>query len=94
VREIFFQDTVIGLEALAKLAEKLSKDTGSVRIVFKYAGDQTYMNVNSGNSMILQKQAVSWERSRCACLTRHGQQGINILASSRYSYLRKRDSST
>ncbi|RLU17946.1 hypothetical protein DMN91_010186 [Ooceraea biroi] len=52
------QDTVIGLEALAKLAEKLSKDTGSVRIAFKHAGDQTYMNINSGNSMILQKQVL------------------------------------
>jgi len=62
-REIF-QDTVIGLEALAKLAEKLSRDTGSVRIAFKYAGDQTYMNINSGNSMILQKQAVSRESTR------------------------------
>lgn len=54
------QDTVIGLQALAKLAEKLSKDTTSVPIVFKYEDSgQTYMNVNSGNSMILQKQMVS-----------------------------------
>lgn len=51
---------MIGLQALAKLAEKLSKATSSVRIAFKYGeGGQSYMNINSGNSMILQKQIVS-----------------------------------
>jgi len=46
---------------LAKLAEKLSKNTNSVRIAFKYGKEegQGYMNINSGNSMILQKQIVS-----------------------------------
>lgn len=51
---------MIGLQALAKLAEKLSKETSSVRISFKYDGEgQGYMNINSGNSMILNKQIVS-----------------------------------
>jgi len=54
------QDTVTGLQALAKLAEKLSKNTNSVRIAFKYDKEegQSYMNINSDNSMILQKQIV------------------------------------
>jgi len=54
---------VIGLQALAKLAEKLSKDTSSVQIEFKYEKGQNYININSGNSMILQKQIVSLNES-------------------------------
>lgn len=55
------QDTVIGIQALAKLGEKLSKDVTSIPIVLKYeGGGQIYMNINSGNSMILQKQIVSF----------------------------------
>lgn len=50
---------MIGLQALAKLAEKLSKDTSSVRIAFKYEKGQNYININSANSMILQKHIVS-----------------------------------
>lgn len=50
---------MIGLQALAKLAEKLSKDSSSVRIAFKYEEGQNNININSGNSMILQKHIVS-----------------------------------
>ncbi|XP_014472781.1 PREDICTED: CD109 antigen-like isoform X2 [Dinoponera quadriceps] len=64
------QDTVIGLQALAKLAEKLSRDIRSVPIVFKHEGGQGYMNINSGNSMILQKHILPKK-------TRH----VNITAS-------------
>ena len=61
MREII-QDTVIGLQALAKLAEKLSKDTSSVEITYKYGegeGQGGYMNIRSDNSIILQKKMVS-----------------------------------
>jgi len=53
---------VIGLQALAKLAEKLSKDTNSVRVTFEHGenGDETYMSINSATSMILQKHIVRW----------------------------------
>lgn len=61
---------MIGLQALAKLAENLSKETSSVRIAFKYEEEgQGYINVNSGNSMILQKQMVS--TNCCAHITRY-----------------------
>lgn len=57
---------MIGLQALAKLAEKLSRDISSVPIVFKHEAGQGYMNINSGNSMILQKQMVSFGTSHYA----------------------------
>ncbi|XP_054003817.1 CD109 antigen-like isoform X1 [Hylaeus anthracinus] len=53
------QDTVIGIQALAKLGEKLATKNNSVSITFKYeGGGQSHMNINPDNSMILQKQVL------------------------------------
>lgn len=51
---------MIGLQALAKLAETLSKDANSVRVTFEQGenGNKTYMSINSATFMILQKQIV------------------------------------
>ncbi|KAJ9579456.1 hypothetical protein L9F63_024438, partial [Diploptera punctata] len=51
------QDTVIGLQALAKLAERLSSSVTDITVSFTYpGGSATPIKVNKGNSMILQKQ--------------------------------------
>lgn len=51
------QDTVIGIQALASLGEKLATKSNAVSITFMYeGGGQTQMNINPDNSMILQKQ--------------------------------------
>ncbi|XP_050479205.1 thioester-containing protein 1 allele R1-like isoform X2 [Bombus huntii] len=51
------QDTVIGIQALAKLGEKLVTKTNVISIIFLYeGGGQSQMNINPNNSMILQKQ--------------------------------------
>ncbi|XP_017876968.1 CD109 antigen-like isoform X2 [Ceratina calcarata] len=51
------QDTVIGIQALANLGEKLAIKNNAVSITFMYeGGGQTQMNINPDNSMILQKQ--------------------------------------
>ncbi|KAM0733061.1 CD109 antigen [Formica fusca] len=79
------QDTVIGLQALAKLAEKLSKDTSSVRIAFKYGRDgQGYMNINSGNSMILQKQILP-TKTRFVNITASGKGFVLVQISYQYN---------
>ncbi|XP_011255612.1 CD109 antigen isoform X2 [Camponotus floridanus] len=79
------QDTVIGLQALAKLAEKLSKDTSSVRIAFKYGRDgQGYMNINSGNSMILQKQILP-SKTRFVNITASGKGFVLVQVSYQYN---------
>ncbi|XP_076245134.1 thioester-containing protein 1 allele R1 isoform X2 [Calliopsis andreniformis] len=53
------QDTVIGIQALAKLGEKLATRNNAVSITFMYeGGGQTHMNINPDNSMILQKQVL------------------------------------
>ncbi|GAB1860997.1 CD109 antigen [Camponotus japonicus] len=79
------QDTVIGLQALAKLAEKLSKDTSSVRIAFKYGRDgQGYMNINSGNSMILQKQILP-PKTRFVNITASGKGFVLVQVSYQYN---------
>jgi hypothetical protein len=54
---------VIGLQALAKLAERISSGEVDISVVFTYAGGSpTKMKVNKANSMILQKQEVSvWD---------------------------------
>ncbi|XP_031828991.1 thioester-containing protein 1 allele R1 isoform X2 [Nomia melanderi] len=50
------QDTVIGIQALAKLGEKLASKNNAISITFMYeGGGQSQMNINSDNSMILQK---------------------------------------
>lgn len=60
-----FQDTVIGIQALAKLGEKLITKNNDIQnnnisVTFAYeGGGQSQMNINSDNSMILQKQMVS-----------------------------------
>ncbi|XP_076182302.1 CD109 antigen isoform X2 [Ptiloglossa arizonensis] len=53
------QDTVIGIQALAKLGEKLASKNNSISITFMYeGGGQSHMNINPDNSMILQKQVL------------------------------------
>ncbi|XP_058450670.1 thioester-containing protein 1 allele R1-like isoform X2 [Malaya genurostris] len=50
------QDTVVGLQALAKLAAKISSKNNDVKIVASYNDNQQReMTVNSDNKMILQK---------------------------------------
>ncbi|XP_026469847.1 LOW QUALITY PROTEIN: CD109 antigen-like [Ctenocephalides felis] len=50
------QDTVVGIYALAKLAERITSGDNDVRVVAKYGrGAQTSININRGNTMILQK---------------------------------------
>ncbi|XP_032689989.1 CD109 antigen-like isoform X2 [Odontomachus brunneus] len=80
------QDTVIGLQALAKLAEKLSSDPSSipnVRLMFKHEEGQGYMNINSGNSMILQKQILP-KKTRQVNITASGK-GFTLMQVS-YQY--------
>ncbi|XP_029178169.1 CD109 antigen-like isoform X3 [Nylanderia fulva] len=79
------QDTVIGLQALAKLAEKLSKDTSSVRIEFKYGEEgQGYMNINSGNSMILQNKILP-AKTRFVNITASGKGFVLVQVSYQYN---------
>ncbi|XP_078044260.1 thioester-containing protein 1 allele R1 isoform X2 [Augochlora pura] len=53
------QDTVIGIQALAKLGEKLASKSNAISITFMYeGGGQSQMNINSDNSMILQKHGL------------------------------------
>ncbi|XP_020282986.1 CD109 antigen-like isoform X2 [Pseudomyrmex gracilis] len=79
------QDTVIGLQALAKLAEKISKDAGSVQIAFKYGQDgETQMNINKGNSMILQKQILP-SKTRLVNVTASGRGFALIQVSYHYN---------
>jgi CD109 antigen len=78
------QDTVIGLEALANLAEKLSKDTSSVRVAFKYLEGQSYININSGNSMILQKQILP-SKTRFVNITASGKGFVLVQVSYQYN---------
>ncbi|XP_012527299.1 CD109 antigen isoform X2 [Monomorium pharaonis] len=78
------QDTVIGLQALAKLAEKLSKDTNSIRIAFKYGEGQGSMNINSGNSMILQKQILP-TKTRHVNITATGKGFVLVQVSYQYN---------
>lgn len=53
------QDTVIGIQALAKLGEQLATRDNTISITFTYeGGGQSHMNINPDNSMILQKQVL------------------------------------
>ncbi|XP_076755633.1 thioester-containing protein 1 allele R1 isoform X2 [Xylocopa sonorina] len=53
------QDTVIGIQALANLGEKLATKSNAISIVFMYeGGGQSQMNINPDNSIILQKQVL------------------------------------
>ncbi|XP_072743357.1 thioester-containing protein 1 allele R1 isoform X2 [Anoplolepis gracilipes] len=79
------QDTVIGLQALAKLAEKLSKDAGSVRISFKYGKDgQGNININSDNSMVLQKHVLP-AKTRFVNITASGKGFVLVQVSYQYN---------
>lgn len=50
------QDTVVGLQALAKLAAKIYSPNSKVDITVKSnAGDTTLININKDNSLVLQK---------------------------------------
>ena len=50
---------MIGLQALAKLAERISSSDVDISVVFSYSGGSpTKMKVNKANAMILQKQEV------------------------------------
>lgn len=49
------QDTVIGLEALAKFAEHLSTADNNVQLQVEYGtANETYINVNRENALLLQ----------------------------------------
>ncbi|XP_055599432.1 thioester-containing protein 1 allele R1-like isoform X15 [Uranotaenia lowii] len=49
------QDTVVGLQALAKLAAKISSGNNDVTIVVSFNNQQREIKVNAQNNMILQK---------------------------------------
>jgi hypothetical protein len=51
---------VIGLQALAKLAERISSSEVDISVVFSHSGggSPTTMKINKANAMILQKQEV------------------------------------
>ncbi|GLG95490.1 uncharacterized protein GBIM_02438 [Gryllus bimaculatus] len=54
------QDTVIGLTALAKLAEQIVSDSTSMTLTFNQGSSVlANININNGNLMILQKHEVS-----------------------------------
>ena len=49
------QDTVVGLQALAKYAERISTTSNNVQVVVKYGeGSESRINVNQDNALILQ----------------------------------------
>ncbi|XP_011051552.1 PREDICTED: CD109 antigen-like isoform X2 [Acromyrmex echinatior] len=81
------QDTVIGLQALAKLAEKLSKDTSSVEITYKYGegeGQEGYMNIRGDNSIILQKKMLP-TKTRYVNITASGKGFVLVQVSYQYN---------
>ncbi|KAG5334656.1 CD109 protein, partial [Acromyrmex heyeri] len=81
------QDTVIGLQALAKLAEKLSKDTSSVEITYKYGegeGQGGYMNIRGDNSIILQKKMLP-TKTRYVNITASGKGFVLVQVSYQYN---------
>lgn len=56
------QDTVLGMQALASLLERISAPPGNVVVTFSYragGGQTSSISINRVNSMILQKQEVS-----------------------------------
>ncbi|KYN22068.1 hypothetical protein ALC57_05544 [Trachymyrmex cornetzi] len=81
------QDTVIGLQALAKLAEKLSKNTSSVEIMYKYdegEGQGGYMNIRGDNSIILQKKMLP-TKTRYVNITASGKGFVLVQVSYQYN---------
>lgn len=50
------QDTVVGLQSLAKMAAKIHVPNSDVNVVLKYnEGTETKINVNKDNALVLQK---------------------------------------
>lgn len=53
------QDTVVGIQALAKFAEKISSKDRSVNVTVKYTDkDEHIINVNENNAVVLQSYDV------------------------------------
>lgn len=53
------QDTIVGLQALSKFAERVSAASNNVRISIKYNENvESQINVNAENSLILQTYEV------------------------------------
>lgn len=53
------QDTIVGLQALASYAEKISGTANNVQIMVKYnERAESRINVNQDNAMVLQKYEV------------------------------------
>ena len=58
------QDTVVGLAALAKFAERISSKDSNVQIVVTAKDtNETHINVNKENALIFQSVEVRWRRS-------------------------------
>ncbi|XP_015601908.1 CD109 antigen isoform X2 [Cephus cinctus] len=79
------QDTVIGIYALAKLGEKLSTKSNNIAVTFMYeGGGQSQMNINSGNTMILQKHVLP-RKTRVVNITATGTGFVLVQVSSSYN---------
>ncbi|XP_057327735.1 CD109 antigen-like isoform X1 [Microplitis mediator] len=79
------QDTVVGLLALSKLAEKLSTRTNNIAITIQYeGGGQSQMNINADNAMILQKHILP-RKTRVVNITATGQGFAIIQVSTHYN---------
>ncbi|XP_066596179.1 CD109 antigen-like isoform X2 [Prorops nasuta] len=79
------QDTVIGIYALAKLGERLASRNNDIRITFTYEdGGKNYININSGNVMILQKHLLP-KKTRLVNITASGTGFALVQVSSQYN---------
>ncbi|XP_017758263.1 PREDICTED: CD109 antigen-like isoform X2 [Eufriesea mexicana] len=79
------QDTVIGIQALAKLGEKLVTKNNGISITFMYeGGGQSQININPDNSMILQKQVLP-RKTRLVNITATGNGFALIQVSFQYN---------
>nr|CAD7424613.1 unnamed protein product [Timema monikensis] len=79
------QDTVIGIYALAKLAESISSGSADIGINFSYqGGNPVTMKVNRGNAMILQKQELP-SKVRAINITASGTGFAVVQVSYRYN---------
>lgn len=58
------QDTVVGLQALAKFAEKISSTNNNIEIITKYDGVENKMIVNEENLLVLQSHQVCIEKMK------------------------------
>lgn len=79
------QDTVVGLYALSKLAEKLSTKSNDIAVTITYeGGGQSQMNINLANAMILQKHVLP-RKTRVVNITATGTGFAIIQVSSHYN---------